>query len=114
MRQLLVTRGRHGSTDRRSTGAPRLDATDVRQPTRESSDWVTGTVVYEQNRQDAMRIRDTATARNSHGLDYASPEFRRAMARLGARERTIVQLSRTGRRANVWCVDAMSGQPQRE
>jgi hypothetical protein len=99
--------------DDRQGEAP-TPTTDTRQPTREGADWITGTVVYEQNRHGAMTIRDVSTASNFHVVEYASPELRRAMARLGARERAIVRLSRTGRRANVWCVDAMSGQPQWE
>jgi hypothetical protein len=56
-----------------------------------------------------MTIRDTTTATNYHVIDYASDELREALSRLWARETTIVRLSRTGRRANVWRVEAMAG-----
>jgi hypothetical protein len=88
--------------------ATALDGTDARRRSGPASDWITGTVVYEQNRHDAMTIRDTATATNYHVVDYASPDLCEAMGRLGTRQTAVIRLSRSGHRANVWRIEAMS------
>ncbi|QCC46886.1 hypothetical protein [Halobellus limi] len=63
------------------------------------------TVVAEMNSHDAVTVRSTATHATYHLVDFADDATREALSSLSVGESVRLDLSRVGRRGNVWRAD---------
>ncbi|MFA1612306.1 hypothetical protein [Halobellus rubicundus] len=66
------------------------------------------TIVSEMNGHDAVTVRSTGTNATYHLVDYADDATREALASLTSGESVRLDLSRVGRRGNVWRADAVT------
>lgn len=63
------------------------------------------TIVSEMNRHGAVTVRSTATHATYHLVDFADDSTREALSSLSTGESVRLDLSRVGRRGNVWRAD---------
>ena len=66
------------------------------------------TVVSEMNRHGALTVRSSGTHATFHLVDFADDATREKLASLVAGESVRLDLSRVGRRGNVWRADAVT------
>lgn len=66
------------------------------------------TIVSEMNAHGGLTVRSRETNATYHLVDYADESAREALESLGAGERVDLDLSRVGRRGNVWRADAVT------
>lgn len=63
------------------------------------------TIVVEMNGHDAVTVRSTAMHATYHLVDFADDATREALSSLSVGESVRLDLSRVGRRGNVWRAD---------
>ena len=68
-------------------------------------------IVSEMNSHDAVTVRSTATHATYHLVDFADETTREALSSLSAGESVCLDLSRVGRRGNVWRADDAASRP---
>lgn len=72
------------------------------------------TVVSEMNSHDAVTVRSTTTHATYHLVDFADDATREALSSLSVGESVRLDLSRVGRRGNVWRADDAVSRPPAE